>query len=319
MKSICILPRPIIFILLVLVFAGCTPTSNHTKTSALEPTLLNQSIIYSQNQNHSDASSVLPQRWPRSFSIQLQHAAREKLLSQPHDLYIVDIDDAMFTSQDIDAIHATGAKVFSYLSIGEAEHYRTYWKNDWKKGNPTWLDEENPNWEGNYKVKYWDPAWKDIMKNQIDRIIESGYDGVYLDVVDAFDYWQERGVGDSRLKMEQFIIALSNQAKKKRNNFLVVPQNAPELLVGTPYLAAIDGVGKEDTWYSEEDPVPEKENQIAILALDGAYANGKFVLVIDYPLTRLKKCDFISKARSHWFVPTTGPRELDETWEEPAC
>ena len=53
--------------------------------------------------------------------------------------------------------------VISYFSIGEAEDYRSYWKNDWNKKLPSWIVEENPNWKGNYIVKYWNNEWKSIV------------------------------------------------------------------------------------------------------------------------------------------------------------
>ncbi len=35
--------------------------------------------------------------------------------------------------------------VLCYFSIGEAEDYRYYRQPGWTAGNPSWLDEENPN------------------------------------------------------------------------------------------------------------------------------------------------------------------------------
>jgi cysteinyl-tRNA synthetase len=80
------------------------------------------------------------------------------------------------------------------LSIGEAEDYRYYWQTDWRTGNPSWIAEENPDWEGNYKVKYWEPEWQDIIygnnNSYLIRILGAGFDGVYLDIIDAFEYFE---------------------------------------------------------------------------------------------------------------------------------
>ncbi len=84
--------------------------------------------------------------------------------------------------------------IISYMSIGEAEDYRFYWKSDWKVGNPTWLDKENPNWKGNYKVRYWETDWQNIIfgsnEAYLDKIIAKGFDGTYLDIIDAFEYYE---------------------------------------------------------------------------------------------------------------------------------
>jgi cysteinyl-tRNA synthetase len=84
--------------------------------------------------------------------------------------------------------------VIAYLSIGEAEEYRYYWKDEWKSDPPSWMKEENPDWEGNYKVEYWDPGWQSIIYGSsgsyLDKIIDKGFDGVYLDIIDAFEYFE---------------------------------------------------------------------------------------------------------------------------------
>jgi len=80
------------------------------------------------------------------------------------------------------------------MSIGEAEDYRYYWKAEWKTNPPSWLAEENPNWPGNYKVRYWNEDWQNIIYGNNDsylrKILDAGFDGVYLDIIDAFEYFE---------------------------------------------------------------------------------------------------------------------------------
>ena len=91
---------------------------------------------------------------------------------------------------------ANGGKrlVICYMSIGEAEDYRYYWQSEWKRDKPAWLARENPEWRGNYKVRYWDPAWQEIIcgagDSYLNRILAAGFDGVYLDIIDAFEYFE---------------------------------------------------------------------------------------------------------------------------------
>jgi len=93
--------------------------------------------------------------------------------------------------------------VICYLSIGEAEDYRYYWDRSWDRngdgrpdaGAPQWLGAENPNWKGNYKVRYWDAGWQAILfgseESYLDQILSRGFDGVYLDIIDAFEYFEQ--------------------------------------------------------------------------------------------------------------------------------
>lgn len=118
-----------------------------------------------------------------------------------YDLLIMDLfynDGIAFTDAEITQLRnkANGGKrlVIAYMSIGEAEDYRYYWHSDWVKGNPKWLDKENPDWEGNYKVKYWFPEWQDIIYGNNDsylkKIIDAKFDGVYLDIIYAFEFYE---------------------------------------------------------------------------------------------------------------------------------
>jgi len=91
---------------------------------------------------------------------------------------------------------ANGGKrlVICYMSIGEAEDYRYYWNADWVNNPPEWLDGENPDWPGNYKVKYWHTDWQNIIygnnSSYLKKILDAGFDGVYLDIIEAFEYYE---------------------------------------------------------------------------------------------------------------------------------
>lgn len=84
--------------------------------------------------------------------------------------------------------------VLAYLSVGEAETYRDYWQESWKNQPPSWLLEANPNWEENYRVRYWEEGWKDLLYkapgSRLQRILTSGFDGVFLDVIDAYQVFE---------------------------------------------------------------------------------------------------------------------------------
>jgi len=117
-----------------------------------------------------------------------------------YDLIIMDLflSDEALNEGDLEQIRKkqNGGRrlLICYMSIGEAEDYRFYWKKDWEFSPPAWLKEENPNWEGNYKVRYWDPDWQSIIfgnpEAYLDRILAAGFDGVYLDIIDAFEYFE---------------------------------------------------------------------------------------------------------------------------------
>ena len=124
----------------------------------------------------------------------------DAIAATDYDLLITDAfyDDALFTPSDVEALRAkaNGGKrlVVAYMSIGEAEDYRYYWQDEWKKHPPSWMAEENPEWEGNYKVRYWEKEWQDIIfgneDSYLQKILDAGFDGVFLDIIDAFEYFE---------------------------------------------------------------------------------------------------------------------------------
>lgn len=122
------------------------------------------------------------------------------LAATNYDVLIVDyfFEEEEFTSQEIAGLKnkLNGGKrlVISYMSIGEAEDYRYYWDESWDSNPPDWLKGENPEWEGNYKVAYWEAGWQAIIFGSnnayLDKIIAKGFDGAYLDIIDAFEYFE---------------------------------------------------------------------------------------------------------------------------------
>ena len=94
----------------------------------------------------------------------------QALKNTNYDLLLIEVSYAniFFNREQIEGLKVkkNGGKriVIAYLSIGEAEDYRFYWKKEWNKNKPDWIVSENENWSGNYIVKYWKLEWKEIIK-----------------------------------------------------------------------------------------------------------------------------------------------------------
>ena len=116
------------------------------------------------------------------------------------DVLVIDafFNGTMLTSEQVASlkVKANGGTrlVISYMSIGEAEDYRYYWNIGWDHNTPSWMEDENPDWEGNFKVRYWKEEWKAVLFGSedayLDRILAAGFDGAYLDIIDAFEYFE---------------------------------------------------------------------------------------------------------------------------------
>lgn len=292
------------------------------------------------------------------FAYQLQgySANLQELKDNSFDLVVMDYsfdgsESGEFSAADIQAIKSSGPCggkiVVAYFSIGEAESYRFYWNPSWidPSGNPipgvapSWLGPTNPDWIGNYKARYWQAAWQQIVLQYLDRIIDAGFDGVYLDVVDGFEYWgpfENGGTNekrDSAKLMVDFVLTIANHARIDRNQpgFLVIAQNGAGIIADwsypdapnpiaeaslqqSRYFPAINGISSEDTFFFGNKDVnnkykPQKET---LTLLDRFRNGGKKVLAVDYVTKKTKVKKLYKEARKRGFIPYGTVRDLDQ-------
>lgn len=81
-------------------------------------------------------------------------------------------------------------KVIAILSLAKADTFRPYWQRNWEMGEPDWLAAPSPQDQDRYVVKYWAPEWKEIVGQYFKWIIDIGFDGIMLDDVEAFQYFE---------------------------------------------------------------------------------------------------------------------------------
>lgn len=149
--------------------------------------------------NINEAENFLYLINPEQYQSKTQYL--NALSSTDFDLLIIDafFQGTLLTYDDVQTLgnKASGGSriVLAYMSIGEAENYRYYWRVDWLTNPPQWLGEENPDWPGNYRVEYWDTGWQSVIfgndSSYTKKIIDAGFDGVYLDIIDAFEYYED--------------------------------------------------------------------------------------------------------------------------------
>ncbi len=87
--------------------------------------------------------------------------------------------------------------VFAHVSIGTAASYHYYWKPRWREGSPFWIKAPVPGDPVRYYIEFWQPEWKRIIsgnpKSAIFGVIRQGYDGVILEGLDAFQFFEGSG------------------------------------------------------------------------------------------------------------------------------
>lgn len=75
--------------------------------------------------------------------------------------------------------------VLATLPLTVAKNTAVYWKSEWKAGNPVWLIRPSKRGDG-MVVRYWDPAWKKMLGQSIEEILNMGFDGVVFTDMDSF-------------------------------------------------------------------------------------------------------------------------------------
>jgi cysteinyl-tRNA synthetase len=267
----------------------------------------------------------------KSWGYQLQNVDPDVIAAAPYDMIVVDYsrdgtDELALTAPEVDKLKRKpdGARriVLSYISIGEAEIYRYYWKRHWNWVfgllAPSWRGHQNAEWRGNYGVRYWEPDWQSIIfggaGSYLDRIIKAGFDGVYLDKVDEYESMAGEHPG-ARADMIAFVKALAEWARAAKPGFLIVPQNGEGLLTDRYYRAVIDALGKEDLLFGEDkgqhrnDPESVRDNVARLKLLT---REGKPVFVVEY-LDRPQEIEAARKQiEGYGFIPFFADRALDQ-------
>lgn len=238
---------------------------------------------------------------------QLQETNYEKLKALNVNYLIIDPDDSDLTKSQIAELKKN-KQVYAYLSIGEAEDYRDYWKSSWRVGTPDFIVQENPNWAGNYLVKFWDEDWQEIILDRVEEIDDLGYTGLYLDRVDVFYEFENK-----ETDMVDFVRRIWSRSDMK-----IITQNGVELYDQPEFNLFIDGMGIEDTWYdTNRIQNPDHTNSVLNIT-DRARAEGKFILSIDYPQKSYRICEYYQKCSDQGYSCLVSNRALDRD-EAIAC
>ena len=218
-------------------------------------------------------------------------------------------DEERWTRDELRQFKSRGATVLCYFSIGEAENYRGYWQTRWKNDPPPFLLTENPRWKGNFRVRYWDAAWQKIMLAELDRIVEAGFDGVFLDIVDGFEYFEaearrEQAVNPAtgrtyRADMVQWVIRLAERARKRKADFRIFIQNGEALLADSALLRTIDGLVVEDLFSNGKSMQSSAEIRERLRYIHLAQSGGKTCFAVEYLPAGRKKQIQEQAARFH--------------------
>ncbi|MCF6271375.1 MAG: endo alpha-1,4 polygalactosaminidase [Melioribacteraceae bacterium] len=272
---------------LFMFLAHCTSTfaqnlEANDNLKAKLPMLLSEVKYWGYQIQGIDNSGAVDSLIASHYDMLVLEPTRTDWSSDTRDFNTSDMVTRLKNSLASDGVHRK--LVVAYIDIGEAEDWRWYWNwsMDWDctpplpADWPSYIIACDPDgWSGNYPVAYWDPIWKDIViwgNNQdsnpygnytsiIDEVILDGFDGIYLDWVEAFedtdvmDAAQNEGK-DPAVEMISFIEEMRTYASARNPDFLIIQQNAASLCDEHPELFdAINAIAQEAIWYDGDADV----------------------------------------------------------------
>ena len=251
--------------------------------------------------------------------------------------------------------------VVAVINIGEAETWRWYWT--WTKERaakasprpadwPAYILEPDPeDTGGDHPVAFWDKAWKMIVmgppgarpdsgpagvagfQSMLDEVLRDGFDGVYLDWVEAFaderviEAGAKAGV-DTAAEMARFLGEIRQYVRGRNPGFLVLQANATDLIVEHPESAkCIDAIVQESIWFTGatdadwsdplgyDQPVDVTETMPLVADLKAYRAAGKPVFDLEYAVEKAPEAYRLS--RKNGYVPYCTRAALDQLSSTP--
>jgi len=249
--------------------------------------------------------------------------------------------------------------VIAYIDIGQAEDWRWYWTWDERSPDdsvaqalcdgpqfppshwPAYIAKCDPDqWLHNYPVYYWDPDWQNIViqgnglssspfgdyRSIIDEVIRDGFDGIYLDWVEAFEDEDiaakavQLGL-DPAAEMVAFIQSMRDYAATRVEDFLIIQQNAASLIgEAQAIVGVIDAIAQEAIWFdgdaTDEWDDPDGFDYVNDSDLVGYYLGylsmyqqaGVPVFACEYALESANEA--YSRAYASGFIPYVTRRSL---------
>jgi len=281
----------------------------------------------------------------KSWGYQLANAKLEELQRSPYDLLVVDgttglASNRHFRREEVRQLQRKldGSRrvVVSYLSVGEAEDYRPdyFTKEYMSEDAPDWLMHENPDWKGNRIIRFCSEGWQQtilgdenglsvynsIELSPLHRLIDLGFDGVYLDRVDVYE---EVGkvCPNAEARMVDFVARLAAHARRRNPHFMVILQNAEDLLKHPRMIEAIDAVAKESLYHgwgngdgNRQSMNSASTSKWSIDRLNLAKKAGRPVFVVDYAKNRAAADISVRRITEQGYVPYIGPKDLSRLW-----
>jgi uncharacterized protein (TIGR01370 family) len=204
----------------------------------------------------------------------------------------------------------TNTKFYGYISIGEVNDSRPYWKTI--RDEP-WIRAANPNWPNAHGVDFRAKGWQKLLLDTvIPSIITKRFNGIFLDTIDE----ALQQFPDTR----QALIRWIRSVKAQFPTLGILPNNGLDIVMDIG--ATIDGVVVEDLYthynfqkkISEADLKLDEEKEPILDAFIAKFKKPVYVVLYGDPKSELVRHAIARcKAKGYrWYVTTIDLTTLSE-------
>jgi cysteinyl-tRNA synthetase, unknown class len=232
-----------------------------------------------------------------------------------YDVVDIDVEDgaANYDSQDVAELRQRDKLVFSYINIGSAEPFRSYWS----QVKP-YVIGQYPGWPEFYMDVSKSGYREVILKTVVPQILGKGVDGLFLDNVDA-------GSDNARPDVTAGIVELVRQIRTMHPDVLLIAQSSNLRVLtergkdGRQFYEYVNGLAREEvsaTYGGGYRKVPVGQSNAMLRTLAGWRSKGLTVFTLDYANSAELAHYAIARARAYGLIPYVSIRELDRifTW-----
>jgi cysteinyl-tRNA synthetase, unknown class len=205
--------------------------------------------------------------------------------------------------------------LLAYISAGQAQPHEWYWQDAWRTRPPAWKIPRETRF-GSFNVYYWDKEWQKIVMQTIDRIIKSGFDGMFVDQADP--YWNTAFPGSASVENQQhskdLVCAMSKYARAKQPGFRIVTNGTADLLDFPGFSSCIDGIAAEHLWFkathTKGDP---GYREFVLKQMPKAQKAGLKIFTFDYTEAEDEMGFVVWQSSARGFIPFIGGQGLKGT------
>lgn len=218
------------------------------------------------------------------------------------DVLVLEPDHAW----QVDQIRRPGQKILAYLSLGEVHRTRPYFQALADTSGA--LLGANPDWPDAQRVDPRSPAWRHLVLDELaPELLARGYDGFFLDTLDAPPYLESRGQlpggGAAIASLVVDLKARYPSAMLLANGGVALLPRMASALSGLAAESVLTSYHFDTHRYGLRPPADAEARRRTLTAAASRHGLPLFVLEYVDPADRNGRAEVARKLRSDGFIP----------------